>query len=99
MADLNKDEYVFLMTIHTQNEYGHNLDYTVIPFKSMADIKHAVLNVITNNIKNYKNDIIHISYNTFGTINSDNFGYARIEYKTGMSKIYNSVRRKIQEVK
>lgn len=99
MPDLNKDEYVCLMIVQTQNADKHNLDTNVVPFKSMADVKRAILNVIANNIKNYKNDIVYVHYNGIGTVSADNFGFARIEYKNGISKVYNAIRRKIQEVK
>ena len=99
MPDLNKDEYVYLMIVQTRNVDKHNIDTNVVPFKSMADIKRAILNVIANNIKNYKNDIVYIHYDFMGTSNADNFGYAEIEYKNGKSKVYNAIRRKIQEVK
>lgn len=95
MIDLNKEEYVCLMTIQTQNQEGHNLDYNVIPFKSMNDVKHAILNVITNNIKNNKDDIANISYDV-GSCCSDT--YARIECNN-IVKIYTGIRRNIQEVK
>lgn len=98
MVDLNKDEYVFLMIKQTRNVDKHNIDTNAIPFKSMADIKRAILNIIANNIKNYKNDIVYIHYDAIGT-SAEDFRYAEIEYKNGISKIYNAVRRKIQEVK
>lgn len=99
MVELNKDEYVHLMIVQTQDVDKHNLDTNVVPFKSMADVKRAILNVIANNIKNYKNNIVYVHYNGIGTVNADNFEFARIEYKNGISKIYNAIRRKIQEVK
>lgn len=99
MVDLNKDEYVFLMMMQTQNADKQNIDTNVVPFKSMNDARRAILNVITNNIKNYKNDIVYVHYNGIGTASAEDFGYAEIEYKNGISKIYNAVRRKIQEVK
>lgn len=99
MPDLNKDEYVCLMIVQTQNADKHNLDTNIVPFKSMADVKRAILNVIANNIKNYKNDIVHIYYDNIGAINAKNFGYAKIVYKNGITKVYDVIRRKIQEVK
>ena len=99
MVDLNKDEYVFLMMMQTRNADKQNIDTNVVPFKSMADIKRAILNIIVNNIKNDKNDIVHIHYNAIGSVSAEDFGYVEIEYKDGISKIYNAVRRKIQEVK
>lgn len=99
MPDLNKDEYVCLMIVQTQNVDEHNLDTNVVPFKSMADVKRSILNVIANNIKNYKNDILYVHYNGIGTVIADKFVFARIEYKNGISKVYNAIRRKIQEVK
>ena len=99
MVDLNKDEYVFLMIIQTRNVDKHNIDTNAVPFKSMADIKRAILNIIANNIKNYKNDIVYIHYDATGAVSAEDFGYARIEYKNGVSKTYSVVRRRIEEVK
>ena len=98
MPNLNKDEYLFLMIIQTRNVDKHNIDTNAVPFKSMADIKRAIINIIANNIKNYKNDIVYIHYDAIGT-SAEDFGYAEIEYKNGISKLYNAVRRKIHEVK
>lgn len=94
MPNLNKDEYVFLMIIQTQNADNHNLDTNVVPFKSMNDARRAILNVIANNIKNYKHDIAYIRYDA-----NNNYECAKIEYKNGASKTYNVVRRRIEEVK
>ena len=93
MVDLNKDEYVFLMMMQTRNADKQNIDTNVVPFKSMNDARRAILNVIANNIKNYKHDIAYISYD------ANNYECARIEYKNGVSKTYNVVRRRIEEVK
>ena len=93
MVDLNKDEYVFLMMMQTRNADKQNIDTNVVPFKSMNDARRAILNVIANNIKNYKHNIAYISYDT------NNYECARIEYKNGVSKTYNVVRRRIEEVK
>lgn len=92
MVDLDKNEYVYLMIVRTQGTSGRDMDYNVHPFKTANDVKHAILNVIINNIKNYRDDIAYISYDT-------NSGYARIEYKNGVSKMYNAIRRCIEEVK
>lgn len=93
MVDLNKDEYVFLMMMQTRNVDKQNIDTNVVPFKSMNDARCAILNVIANNIKNYKHDIAYISYD------ANNYECARIEYKNGVSKTYSVVRRRIEEVK
>lgn len=93
MVDLNKDEYVFLMMMQTRNADKQNIDTNVVPFKSMNDARRAILNVIANNIKNYKHDIAYISYD------ANNYECARIEYKNGVSKKYSVVRRRIEEVK
>lgn len=97
MIDLNKEEYVYLMTVHTQSKERSTLDYEVIPFKSMNDIEKALLNIIANNIKNHRNDIANINYDSVSNI--DMLAYAKIEYKNGISKLYHAVRRKVHEVK
>ena len=99
MVDLNKDEYVFLMMMQTRNADKQNIDTNAVPFKSMNDARRAILNVIANNIKNYKHDIAYISYDTDNISDTNNYGYARIEYKNGVSKTYNVIRRCIEEVK
>ena len=96
MVDLNKEEYVYLLTVRTQSTEVNTLDYEVIPFKSRNDIEKAISNIVVNNIK-YYNDIANISYNHES--NLDTFICAKIEYKNGISKLYHAVRRKIHEVK
>ena len=32
MVDLNKEEYVYLLTVRTQSTEIHTLDYEIIPF-------------------------------------------------------------------
>ena len=90
MEDSNKEEYVYLMIVHTQDTSGRAVNYNVNPFKTANDVKYAILNVIANNIKNYKHDIAYISYD---------YECARIGYKNGVSKTYNVIRRRIEEVK
>lgn len=93
MVDLDKNEYVYLMIVHTQDTSKRAIDYNVNPFKTANDVKRAILNVIANNIKNYKHDIAYISYDT------NNYECAKIEYKNGVSKTYSVIRRRIEEVK
>ena len=98
MIELNKEEYVYLMIVRTYSSNKQAVDFNVNPFKTANDVKHAILNVIANNIKNYKHDIAYISYDT-NSISDANYGCARIEYKNGVSKTYNIIRRRIEEVK
>ena len=98
MVDLDKNEYVYLMIVRTQGTSRRAIDYNVHPFKTANDVKRAILNVIDNNIKNYRDDIAYISYDT-NSIHDANYGYARIEYKNGVYKTYNAIRRCIEEVK
>ena len=93
MIDLNKDEYVYLMIVRTYSSNKQAVDFGVNPFKTANDAKHAILNVIANNIKSYRHDIAYISYDT------NNYECAKIEYKNGVSKTYNVIRRCIEEVK
>ena len=100
MVDLNKDEYVYLMTVRTQGPSKRAFDYNVHPFKTANDVKRAILNVISNNIKNYYRDFItYISYGIGSISDANNYECARIEYKNGVSKSYDIVRRRIEEVK
>lgn len=99
MVNLDKNEYVYLMIVRIHNsKHRRMVDYNVHPFKTANDVKRAILNVIDNNIKNYRNDIAYISYDT-NSISDANYGCARIEYKNGVSKTYNVIRRCIEEVK
>ena len=93
MIELNKEEYVYLMIVHIQDTSKRAIDYNVNPFKTANDVKRAILNVIANNIKNYKHDMAYISYDT------NNYECARIAYKNGVSKTYSIIRRRIEEVK
>lgn len=95
MIEPIKDEYVYLMTVHTFNNMGHTMDYDVIPFKSKADIKRAILNTIANNIKNNKNLINKITFDGDCELSY----FAKIDYKSGISKTYEGKRHHINEVK
>ena len=95
MIELNKEEYVYLMTVHTVNNMGRTMDYDVIPFKSKDDIKRAILNTIANNIKNNKNLINNITFDGDCKLSY----FAKIDYKSGISKTYEGKRRRINEVK
>ena len=99
MIDLDKNEYVYLMIVRTQGTSRRAVDYNVHPFKTANEVKHAILNVIANNIKNYRDDIAYISYYTDNISDANNYGCARIEYKNGVSKTYNAIRRCVEEVK
>lgn len=99
MVDLDKNEYVYLMIVRTQGTSRRAIDYNIHPFKTANDVKRAILNVITNNIKNYQDNIAHISYDIGSASDTNNYGCARIEYKNGVSKTYNAIRRCIEEVK
>lgn len=97
MIDLNKEEYVYLIKVRTQSKERGTFDYEVIPFRSRNDSEKALLNIIANNIKNHRNDIINIDYDSASSTTM--LAYAKIEYKNGISKLYHAVRRKIHEVK
>ena len=100
MIDLDKNEYVYLMIVRIHNSRNRRaMDYNVHPFKTANDVKHAILNIIANNIKNYRDDIAYISYDNGSISDANNYGCARIEYKNGVSKTYNAIRRRIEEVK
>lgn len=99
MVDLNKNEYVYLMIVRTHGTNRRAVDYNVHPFKTANDVNRAILNVIANNIKNYRDDIAYISYDIGNISDANNFGCARIEYKNGVSKTYRTIRRCIEEVK
>ena len=99
MIDLDKKEYVYLMIVHTKSSNKRDVDYNVHPFKTADDVKHAILNIIANNIKSYRDDIAYISYDIGSISDANNYGCARIEYKNGVSKTYNAIRRCIEEVK
>ena len=99
MIDLNKDEYVYLLIVRTQNKVGHLIDYNVIPFKNKKDVNHALTNIIANNIKNNRDNISYISYSGEDYCDGNPFAYAELEFKSGIAKSYEGIRRKIQEVK
>lgn len=99
MIDLNKEEYVYLMTVRIQSKVEYPLDYNVIPFKSKKDVNHALTNIIANNIKNNRDNISYISYGGEDCCDGNPFAYARLEFKSGIAKIYEGIRRRIEEVK
>ena len=69
------------------------------PFKTEKDVKHAMLNVISNNARNYKSSINHIAYDNKAIVNTNIVASARIEFNSGIAKTYEAVRRRIEEVK
>ena len=99
MVDLKKEEesYAYLMIMSITDEMGLNIHNDVIPFKSDKDVKKAILNIIGNNVRNYRDSISCISYDGKGSY--DYFACVKIEYKSSKSKIYKGIRRKIYEVK
>lgn len=100
MENSNKEEYVYLMIVRIHDSRNiRAIDYTVHPFKTANDVKRAILNVIANNIKNYRNDIVYINYDINSISDANNYGRARIEYKNGVSKTYNAISSRIEEVK
>lgn len=97
MVDLKKEEsYVYLIMVDTRDKMGLTIDYDVIPFKSEEDVKNAMLNIIDNNIRNCRDSINYVTYESKGIANY--FAYVKIEYKSFKSKTYKAVRRKIHEV-
>lgn len=99
MVDLNKNEYVYLMIVRTQNIIGDIIDVNFHPFKTEKDVKHAMLNVISDNARNYKSSINHIAYDNKAIVNTSIVALARIEFNSGIAKTYEAVRRRIGEVK
>ena len=99
MVDFDKHEYVYLMIVSTQGTSKRDMNYNVYPFKTANDVKRAILNVIINNIKNDQDNIAHISYDIGSASDANNYGCVKIEYKNGVSKTYNFIRRRIEEVK
>ena len=57
MIELSKEEYVYLMIVRTQNKTDNIIDINVHPFKTEKDVKKAMLNVISNNARNYESSI------------------------------------------
>ena len=99
MVDLNKDEYVYLITVRTQNKTGNIIDVDVYLFKTEKDVKRAMLNIISNNARNYKSDITRITYDNKNTVNTGIVSSARIEFNSGIAKIYEAVCRHIEKFK
>lgn len=98
MVNLNKEEYVYLMIVRTKKD-SNIIDVDVHPFRSNKDIKHALLNVISNNAKIYKSSIKHIVYNDKAIVNTNIGSSARIEFNSGITKTYEAVCRHIETVK
>lgn len=99
MPDLDKNEYVYLMIVRTQGTSKCAIDDNIHPFKTTNDVKRAILNIIINHIKNFQDNIAHMSYDIGSVFGANNYGCVRIEYKNGISKTYNFIRRCIEEVK
>ena len=98
MIDLNKEEYVYLMIVYTKSN-RHSIEYNVHPFKTADDVKRAMLNVISNNARSYKSSIKYINYDGTGIVDTNIVASARIEFNSGVTKTYEAVRRRVEEVK
>lgn len=99
MVDLKKEEesYVYLMIVDIKDQMGTNIQYDVLPFKSEKDVKKAMLNIVSNNIRNRRDSISCVSYDDKGGYGY--FAMATIEYKSFKSTTYKGIRRKVHEVK
>ena len=98
MIDLNKEEYVYLMIVYTKSN-RHSIEYNVHPFKTADDVKRAMLNVISNNARSYKSSIKYINYDGTGIVDTNIVASARIEFNSGVTKTYEAVCRRVEEVK
>ena len=99
MVDLDKNEYVYLIIVRTQNKTDNIIDVNVHPFKTERDVKRAMINVISNNARSYNSSIKYISYYGTGIVNTSIVASARIDFNSGIAKTYKAVRRRIEEVK
>ena len=99
MEDLDKKEYVYLMIVRIQNKDDELLDSSVHPFKTEIDVNNAMLNVISKNARNYKSIINYIAYSNKAIVNTSIVASARIDFNSRISKTYEAVRRRIEEVK
>ena len=99
MEDLDKKEYVYLMIVRIQNKDDELLDFSVHPFKTELDVNNAMLNVISKNAWNHKSIINYIAYSNKAIVNTSIVASARIDFNSRISKTYEAVRRRIEEVK
>lgn len=98
MVDLNKEEYVYLMIERTQKT-GNIIDFNVHTFKTENDVKRAMLNIISNNAKNHNSSINYIAYSDRAIVNPNIVASIRIDFNSGIAKIYKAIRSRINEVK
>ena len=98
MVNLNKEEYVYLIIIHTQNKTGNIIGVNVCLFKTEKDIKRAMLNIISNNARSYKAGITRITYDNKNIVNTGIVSSARIEFNSGIAKTYEAVCCHIEKV-
>lgn len=99
MIDLNKEEYVYLMIVLILGVDKTTINYNVTPFKNINDAKNAVIDDITNNIKNDRDNISHVSYIDHDCTEECDYGHitsAIIEFKSGVNTIYRIVSRIIK---
>ena len=99
MINLNKEEYMYLMIVRTQNKTGNIIDAIVCLFKTEKDIKRAMLNIISNNARSYKSGITRITYDNKNIVNTGIVSSARIEFNSGIVKTYEAVYCHIEKVK
>ena len=86
------------MIVYTKSN-RHSIEYNVHPFKTADDVKRAMLNVISNNARSYKSSIKYINYDGTGIVDTNIVASARIEFNSGVTKTYEAVRRRVEEVK
>ena len=99
MIDLNKEEYVYLLIVRTHSSDSRAMEYNVHPFKTADDVKCVMLNIVSNNVRNYKSSIKYISYDSTSVVNTSIVASAIIELTSGTVKTYKAVRRRVEEVK
>ena len=97
MENLNKEDYVYLIIVRTQNKTGNIIDVNVCPFKTEKDINRAMLNIISNNARSYKSGITRIIYDNKNIVNTGIVSSARIAFNTGIAKTYEAVCRHIEK--
>ena len=98
MKNSNNEQYIYLLVERTLGKDKTTLEYDITPLKTLTDVNNTILDTITNTAKSNRDDIIYVSCILHHYIDPSDYShipFGRIEFKSGVIKIYKVLLRKI----